>query len=452
MSVERSNPEEPVPDAPRRPPTARAATHVTIAADVGDQGQRATETALGIDGEASIPRPGLHPVHRPTLTVTQLDVIGRRSEAAFGRALTEELGSGLAQLRWLNVLVQSSAQRSAKLTHSIGEMTGYTLSGYVQCDDVACRLSLKLTAHGGNIIWAWAEEQPKPLSFAMQDSFVNAATVRLNRELLLIEAEAWRQRPRPRTDDAYALLLQAIPAIYRLEREPFIAAGRLLEQAIAIEPDLALIHSWLAYWHIFYVGQGWAANSAKSMARGGKAAERAITLDPKDARALTIAGHVKAFLGRRLTEAAALHEMALQVNPAFALAWHLSGMTHAYAGKLEEALGCISYCRSLAPGDAHGFFAEAALGIVNLLLHDHEASAAIGRKVTERHPQFTSAYKSYLAALGHLGRLDEAAPVLRRLKVLEPRFSLQRFRSTAPYHRAEDLEHYTSGLRLAGLS
>ena len=47
-------------------------------------------------------------------------------------------------------------------------------------------------------------------------------------------------------------------------------------------------------------------------------------LDPFDARGLTIAGHVRAFLHRRLREAIALHERALSLNPNLAMAWALS--------------------------------------------------------------------------------------------------------------------------------
>jgi hypothetical protein len=60
------------------------------------------------------------------------------------------------------------------------------------------------------------------------------------------------------------------------------------------------------------------------MAEAGRMAERAITLDPQDAKALTIAGHVRAFLHHRMREAIALHERALMLNPNLAMAWNLS--------------------------------------------------------------------------------------------------------------------------------
>lgn len=398
---------------------------------------------------------GDRPKLGPSIVIVEFATVGARIEGRMARALTDDVGGALARLRWIKVLMRVNHGRRLSVDiEKLSKIADYALVGTLQRSEDKYRLSLKLldlSSHG-TVVWVWSLEQEKQSSFTIQERFASAAASRLDSELFLIEAERRQHWPLSHKDDAYTLVLQAIPAIYRLERQPFLGAGHALEQAVTTDRDLAMAHSWLAYWHVFLVGQGWAINPFQSLTRAGKAAERAMMLDPKDARGVTVAGHVKAFLSRQLNEAAALHELALQLNPALALAWHFSGMTHAYAGRLDEAYRCISHCRKLAPGDPHAFFAEGALGIVHLLRHDHEAAAAIGRQVTERHPQFTSGYKSYLAALGHLGQKSEATSVLRRLRVLEPRFSLQRFHSTAPYQRAQDLQHYTAGLRLAGVT
>ena len=110
-----------------------------------------------------------------------------------------------------------------------------------------------------------------------------AATVaaRVDTELLLFEAAQQQRRPTRRHDNAYALVLQAAPAIFRLDRDPFIDAGHVLEQAVTVERDSALAYGWLAYWYVFFVGQGWATNRFQAMIEGGRAAERAMMLDPK---------------------------------------------------------------------------------------------------------------------------------------------------------------------------
>jgi len=66
-------------------------------------------------------------------------------------------------------------------------------------------------------------------------------------------------------------------------------------------------------------------------------------------------------------------------------------------------------------------------------------------------PALCANHKPYLAALGHLGREQEAAAARHRLLALEPGFSVRSFRRTAPFVRAEDLEIVVEGLRLAGV-
>ena len=390
----------------------------------------------------------------PSVVVAAFDATGTRNEQQFVRGLTEEVGGALTRLRWFTVITRRRDGRPiSSVSEDLALLADYALFGNLQQDSGQYRLSIKLMdVDTCAIVWAATFVQDKSPGFTAQERFAASVAASVDTELLFIEADGHRRDAPLRRGEAYSLVLQAIPAIHRLERDPFLGAGHALEQAVAADRELAMAHSWLAYWHMFFVGQGWATNPAQSMARAGKVADRAMMLDPKDARSVTVAGHVKAFLNRRLDEAAALHELALQLNPAMALAWHFAGVNHAYSGRLEEADRCINRCRELAPADPHGFYAEGAIGIVRLLQHDHEAAVTIGRRVTERHPQFSSAFKSYLSALGHLGHKSEATLVLQRLHALEPRFSLHRFHVSAPYQRPDDLEHFMTGLRLAGVT
>ncbi len=202
---------------------------------------------------------------------------------------------------------------------------------------------------------------------------------------------------------------------------------------------------------MFLVGQDWAEDPAAMIAQAGQLAERAIVLDPFDARALTIAGHVRAFLHHRLREAIALHERALSLNPNLAMAWDLSGVAFAYMGEVDEAERRINRYKTLSPLDPHAFFFDTAFIIVNLLKRDYPAAVASGRLVSEMNPAFSGACKPYLAALGHLGLMEEAAVVRQRLIAIEPGFSVGRFLQLNAYERADQLQDYAEGLRRAGV-
>ncbi len=187
------------------------------------------------------------------------------------------------------------------------------------------------------------------------------------------------------------------------------------------------------------------------MEEAGQHAERAVVLDPFDARGLTIAGHVRAFLHRRLREAIALHERALSLNPNLAMAWALSAIAFAYMGDPEEAERRNNRYKKLSPLDPHAFFYDAFFVLIHLLKRDYESAVAVGRAVSEMNPSFSATYKPYLAALGHLGRAQEAAVVRRRLMAIEPDFTVERFIATSPLERESDRELFAEGLRLAGV-
>jgi hypothetical protein len=56
-----------------------------------------------------------------------------------------------------------------------------------------------------------------------------------------------------------------------------------------------------------------------------------------------------------------------------------------------------------------------------------------------------------IAALGHLGRAEEAAPYIAKLLRLEPGFTVASFGSVYPFRKPFDRDHYMQGLLLAGV-
>jgi tetratricopeptide (TPR) repeat protein len=314
------------------------------------------------------------------------------------------------------------------------------------------RISLRLLDLRANnqIVWARRFDRETNDLLTLQDEIAAEVVAQIDPEILLIEAK--RSTNRGQIDaTAYDYMLRSIPLIGRMEHEAFMQAGQYLAKAIALEPDYAAAYAWYAYWHIFYVGQGWADLPKAMMERAGELAERAIVLDPFDARGLAISGHVRSFLHRRLREAMVLHERALSLNPNLAMAWALSAVTYAYAGNLEEAERRNDRYKKLSPLDPHAFFFDAFFVLIHLLKRDHETAVEVGRTVSQLNPAFTAAYKPYLAALGHLHRDQEAATIRRRLLALEPDFTLERFLTNNPMERESDRLHYAEGLRLAGI-
>jgi len=390
--------------------------------------------------------------------VMPLQLVGTSEEEAhLAPGLAEEITTALSRFRWMFVVASNSLARFAAETRdetAIRRTFGidFLLDGSIQKERNRLRITIRLLdlRAGNQVVWARRFDRQSNDLLSLQDEIAAEVVAQIDPEILLIEAK--RSATRPPTDaTAYDLVLRAIALIGRLEREPLMRAGEYLAHAIELEPDYAAAYAWYAYWQMFLVGQGWATDPDAMMREAGELAERAIVLDPFDARALTIAGHVRAFLHRRLHEAIALHDRALSLNPNLAMAWDLSGVAYAYLGDWEEAERRVNRYKKLSPLDPHAFFYDTAFIIIALLKRDYESAVVAGRTVTEMNPSFSAAWKPYVAALGHVGRPQEAAAARQRLLAIEPDFTIERFMASAPFEREADRELYAEGLRLAGI-
>lgn len=398
------------------------------------------------------------------LRVAPMRVIGGESDDGLGIGLAEEVSAGLSRFRWISCVPASLWPGGASAVLSSGGLgdvadgashlpdTDLVLDGTIQRAGKRVRVIVRLIdlRAGGEIVWAGRFDRDFTDALNLQDELGATIVAQVDPELMRHEG---RRSVTDRSQDLTArdLLLQALPAIYRLERQTFLSARRLLEMSLEADPTSSVTHGWLAYWYLLYVGQGWADDPDEATAKAARLAERAVTLDPSDARALTLAGHVRGFLGRRPQEACALHDRAIALNPNLALAWCFSGLANAYVGEHQEALRRINQAVRLSPSDPHGFFFDMALIMPKLMLGDYAGAVEAGRRAVEMNPLFSSAYKGYLAALGMLGREQEAAEARKRLLALEPRFNVQDAMLRSPLSRPEDIARYADGLRLAGL-
>ncbi len=438
-----------------------------------------TEDLIGRIRAQRFAGPALRPVPEPTdlpsgperaarhghtslrVRIGPFRTLGENPNDSLAIGLAEEISAGLSRFRWISCMAALSwpepsgnAEPAAGQAHPWDIMDAdLMLEGSIQHAPGRVRIIVRLLdlRAGCEIVWAGRFDRDLTDPLALQDELAATIVARIDPELLRHEGR--------RTSVAgevgmtgQDMVLKALPGIYRLERESFIQAGQLLEASLLADPGNSVAHGWLAYWKLHYVAQGWAPDPAACIAEAGRLAERAVTLDPGDARALTLAGHVRGFLSKHPAEAIALHERALALNPHLAIAWCFSGFSFSYQGDHEEALRRVNQAIRLSPADPHMFFFDMALVIVQLMRGDYESAVEAGRRAIELNPLFSSTYKSYLSALGWTGRTRQAAEVRDRLLAIEPGFTLRQALARSPFRRPEDLERYAEGLRRAGLT
>jgi len=174
-------------------------------------------------------------------------------------------------------------------------------------------------------------------------------------------------------------------------------------------------------------------------------------LDPDSAEALGIYAHGCSIINKDFDMAVSCFDRALRLNPSLALNWVFSAPTYCYIGEPDIALQRLKRYRELAPPELCFSWFESFYTVAYTFKGDYERAVLVGRRAVRSNPEFTAGYKPLIAALGHLGRHVEAQPYVRKLRALEPNFTVERFGKVYPFKHDSDRDRYLAGLRLAGV-
>jgi DNA-binding SARP family transcriptional activator len=374
----------------------------------------------------------------------------RPNEKSLALSLSHEIAAGLARFRWFDVIAPESLRRPLS-TGGEHEFAGldYVVDGSIAGTGRRLHVSVRLTDLAGQGQPVWNERFDIALSHLHRlDELVTTRIVgRIDPVILHIEGQPKRREHYGAT----GLLLLAIPMTFSMQRKQYEEAGRLIQNALALEPNNAMVEAWAAHWHLFYSGQGWAKDYDMTNEQALEHALKAITLDPENADALGIYAHSCSRIANDFDRALLFFDRALRLNPSSAFTWALSALTYCYIGEPDAALQRLKRYRQLASPDLYFSFFESFYTIAYTFKGDYQRAVLAGRRAIEANPNFTNGYKPLIASLGHLGRREEAEIFVNKLLSLEPDFTVERFGQLYSIKKENDRDRYMQGLRLAGV-
>jgi DNA-binding SARP family transcriptional activator/Flp pilus assembly protein TadD len=364
-------------------------------------------------------------------------------------SLSQDIASGLARFRWFDVIAPVSFPRRPTGGNLLRKQWDYIVDGTLTGSEDKLYISVCLLdlSQDARPVWSDRFELEADALDRVSERVVGPVVARIDPVILFIEG----QPKRSQRSGATGLVLQAIPLIYSLEREKYEEAGRLIDQALKSDPDNAKALSWAAFWHVWHTGQGWSDDVTQSLATAQELALQAIRLDPENAEALGLYGHICAFLEKDFDSALYYFDRALRLNPNLASIWAMSAPTYCYVGQPDQALQHLDRYRELAPFDPHFQFWEGVYATAYTFKGEYEKAVKVARRAVKANPTFSNGYKPLIAALGHLGWHEEAALYVGKLLALEPGFTVEQFGKAYPFQKDEDRQRYMRGLDLAGV-
>jgi tetratricopeptide (TPR) repeat protein len=325
---------------------------------------------------------------------------------------------------------------------------GYVIEGSVRKGGDRVRITVQLNdvATGSHI---WAERYDRSLTdvFAVQDEITEAIVAAI--EPQIYAAENFRaQRKPPDSLDAWDLVMRALSHYWRVTRQDNVVAQALLEKATAIDSNYGQALGVLATSHTFSAHMGW-EDMTMAMPVAERAALAAIRMDSEDPWAHHALGCVYLFT-RRFDDSLAEFELALRLNPNFALTQGYYGLALSYCGRWEEANIAARRALRLSPRDPFSAVYCGIAAYAQFIGCNYEEAMRLAREGIRQRSDFVGAHRVLTAAAGMLGQ-DDVAAALQELRRVQPNISLAWITSQMPIMLEADREHYLEGFRRAGL-
>ncbi len=380
----------------------------------------------------------------------------------FADGMTEEIITALSRIPSFFVVSRHSTFAYKGISLDVRRVgrefaVRYVLEGSIRRDRERVRITGQLI-DGTNGVHLWADrfDVPAAAVFDVQDQITASVVGAIEPKLLQAEIERARRKPADNLH-AYELLLRSRFTFFQQTREAVEEALRLLQRAVELDPNYPLALAWLARVHYNMDALHLRFPSASEVDHYVRIAQRAVELGRDDPEVLVVASIIIALPGGDLTEATALVSHALALDPNSAEAWAMNGMLHAYMGDGDAAPQHLDRSVRLSPLNPWVPWQTHAFTLAYFAAGRYDDALMSNEELLRRNPDHVIALKYKAAALGLLGRAEEAQCVVQHLLCLISNLTISRLRSLGAIllrHSARwttVFEVYYEGLRKAGM-
>jgi serine/threonine-protein kinase len=339
----------------------------------------------------------------------------------FADGITEEIINVLSQHKRLRVAARTSCFACKGTTDDprlIAERLGVRtlLEGSVRRAGSRLRVTAQLiNAADGCHLWSERFDREMTDVFALQDDIARAIGDKLELSLLG-DAKSSVSRAGPRHVEAYELLLRG--RVLLAQRGPsIVSATKCFQDALALDPELAEAHALLADAQRLAAIYGMVPTS-DVIPRARAAADRALSLDPRQVEALATLANIAAVFDWDWVSSRAFTERALAIDPFHVRTLVESGFVGAYRHGATDvsrrhALEDLERATAIDPLNAWAFALRAWS---HSSVADHDEAVRLARHAIALDPAAFTGRWALVWTLAAAGRdadsLEAAEPAL----------------------------------------
>jgi adenylate cyclase len=371
----------------------------------------------------------------------------------FADGIAEDIITALSRYPSLFVIARNSSftyKGRAVDVKQVGRELGvrYVLEGSLRKAGNRIRVTAQLVeAETGKHVWAERYDRDLADIFVVQDEITEAVTIAIAPAIADAEQHRAMRKP-PGSLDAWAAYQRGLWHLSKASTEDHALAQKFFQQAVDLDPSFAGGYKGLA------AAQGTAPdfhgralpealNSAVALAR------RAVALDGADAEARSRLANA---LYRRGDYEGGLAEAdrALTISPNLADAHAVRAAILIFSGQQKEGVAALDRSIRLDPRDPRSAnrLNQIALGLY--FSREYSAAVEAANRAIRSYPDFPNTYRWLAAALGQIGRTEEAKEALQKAIAIAPAAFEMYVSVRVPWMRPEDHAHMLEGLCKAG--
>jgi TolB-like protein/class 3 adenylate cyclase len=391
---------------------------------------------------------------KPSIAVLPFINMSNDSEQEFfADGISEDIITELSKFRSFFVIARNSSfafKNQQSTVKDVGLKLGvrYVVEGSVRRAGNRVRITAQLIdAIEDKHIWAERYDRDLEDIFAVQDEVTQAIVTAIEPQLSTTEQQRARRKPTENLD-AWECYQRGLWYMFGYANTD--QALIFFHRAIELDPEFGSAYAGVAYTYAIQILLGASEDKGDDLKRGVGAADTALSIDQTDPFAHFAKGRISIFTGDH-EKAVAEFKRAISLNPNYALA-HF-GLAHGlwHAGRPAEALSHHDEAIRLSPNDTILWAFLASKAIALIMAERYEEGIALSQEAQRNNDSHLFAYLAEVSGLGNLGKEQESANALERLKKVEPDISVDFVEQSLPMATSDAKDRFLQGLKLAGM-
>jgi len=343
-----------------------------------------------------------------------------RQNEYFSDGISEELLNVLVRINDLRVPSRTSSftfKGSDKKLADIGRELGvdHVLEGSVRKAGQQIRVTAQLIdVRSDTHLWSDSYTRELDDIFAVQDEIAQAIVEALKLTLSVGDEEKLARHSTANVA-AYNKYLLGRHLWNERTRSALLAAVEPLREAVEMDPEFDKAWAALADTYVLFPEYS-AGSPAEAIPLAREAAEKALSINPDSARALTTRAYYKALYDYDWEGSEADFRRAIELEPGYATAHHWYGETMASRGRIDEGIARMDIGRDLDPLSAVITHTPGYLLNYSNRFDEAEARYAAALKLD---PYFRWTFQNRDIMYTMQGRYEEAREQVRKLAAME---------------------------------